>query len=294
MVSPREPRLWLARYLTMQKAMDSRIATMLRVAQQSIDQRLLALRGRENISSRVERTRLTSAKAEINRVLALLWSSMGDEVQANQARAAAAALQASFDWDETLLRVVFPRSDVREDMRNYLEDSVTRNVEIAVRRVTGSRFPLSQRVYKTQQLSTGWVDRQINNVFARAGSWKDLADAVKSSIRPDVPGGVAYAAKRLGRTELNNAYHAMSAQYNSDKPWVTGFDWNLSKSHPAPDECNELADASPYPRDAVPGKAHPQCLCYISPALPSVEEFVNNYRAGAYDDYLSARYGRAS
>lgn len=286
--------MWLLKYLTIQKAMDSRVATMLRNAQQDADRRLIAIRGRDNISTRVERARLASVKAEINRVLALLWMQMNDEVGSNQARAAAAALDASFDWDSVLLRVAFPRSDDRANIRNYLEHAVSRNVELAVRRTAGVSFPLSQRVYKAKQLSDGWVDRKIQAVIIRSGNWKELATEVKDSIRPDTPGGVAYAAKRLARTELNNAYHAMSAEFNADKPWVTGFDWNLSKSHPAPDECNSLADASPYPRNRVPGKAHPQCLCYISPALPTPEEFSANYRAGAYDDYMTAHYGRAS
>lgn len=294
MVSPRDPKIWLTKYLTIQNGADKRIESMLRGSISDIDQRLIALRGQENISSKVERTRLVSIKAEIQRSLSLLWLGMRSEVQSNQARAAAAALQNSYDWDETILRAVFPNSDVRDDMRNYLEFNVSRNVELAVRRISGEVRPLSARVYGAQQLSNGWVDRTIKNAIARGASWKDLADDVRGSIKPTVPGGVAYAAKRLGRTELNNAYHAMSAEYTRDKPWVTGIDWHLSKSHPAPDICNTLAAGSPYPQDAVPPKGHPQCLCYISPALPSVEDFVAGYRAGLYDDYLNAKYGRAS
>lgn len=286
--------MWLTRYLVIQNGADKRIEGMLRATLSDVDQRLIALRGRENISSKVARTRLISVKAEIHRALSLLWLGMRTETQSNQARAMAAALQASFDWDETILKAAFPRSDDREDMRNYLEFSVSRNVELAVRRISGEVRPLSARVYGAQKLSTGWVDRTVNNALARGASWKDLADDVRSSIKPNVPGGVAYAAKRLGRTELNNAYHAMSAELTRDKPWVTGVDWNLSKSHPKIDICNFLADGGPYPTDSVPAKGHPQCLCYISPALPSVEDFVAGYRAGLYDDYLTVKYGRAS
>lgn len=287
----RDPRTWLTRYLDLQRVEDTTLQGYLEEALRDAEARIAALRGRTNISSIVETAQLNQARIEILRILDVLWDAVRNQVASAQARANAAAVEQSFNWDDVLLRRIFPGAGEREAMRNSLRATASRNVEAAVVRMTGFRYPLSQRVYRAQALSNGWMDRRINSNLARGTSWAKFQADVRDFIRPDTPGGVAYAAKRLARTEINLAYHAMSVEHNRDKPWNTGIAWNLSRSHPVPDICNLLADRGPYAEDAVPAKPHPQCLCYVTPETVTPEAFVQNYRAGQYDEYIASHYG---
>lgn len=286
-----ESREWLTRYITYQQKQDRKLINLLEKASRDADKGIRALAGKTNISAKVEATRLREVRSQIERLLEKLWSEIGNQVAAGQHGAAALSLENSFDWDSTLLRAVYPDADTRDAMRRYLSSSGDRNLQAAFAR-QGNRPPLSLRVYRSRQLSTGWVTRTIDSSLARGLNYKQLADEVRSSIRPDTPGGVAYAAKRLARTEINAAYHAVTVEQNRLKPWNTSMTWALSKSHPTPDICNLYADRSPYDLGAVPDKPHPQCLCYTYANTVSSEEFVRAWRAGEYDMYISENYGQ--
>lgn len=132
---------------------------------------------------------------------------------------------------------------------------------------------LSQRVYRNAQLTSGKIERLIRAGIIQGLSAKELAKTVKDYIRPDVKGGVSYAAMRLARTELNNAFHERQKQIIAGKPWALAV-WNLSKSHPHRDACNDLAEGGPYEADEVPDKPHPQCLCYLSYQLAPEKDIV--------------------
>lgn len=275
----------------MQRRADADVIKALQAASRDIDARLKALRGSQNISAKVEAAQLQTAKASIHRILAELWTSMGRKIKARQAEAMAEALERGWQWDQILLTRAGLSPEQRAAMKKSLLQTADRNVEVAIRRINGDAAPLSRRVYKSQQLSTGWVDGKINSALARGLNWKQFAEEVKSSINPSTAGGVAYAAKRLARTEINAAYHAATVAQNRDKPWNTGMVWELSKSHPTPDICNLYADRSPYPLGEVPSKPHPHCLCYTYPETVSAEEFRSNLRSGRYDAYLFENYG---
>jgi hypothetical protein len=132
---------------------------------------------------------------------------------------------------------------------------------------------LSQRVYRNAALTSGRIERLIRSSLIQGLSAREIAKRVKDFIRPDVKGGVAYAAMRLARTELNNAFHERQKQIIRNKPWAMAV-WNLSKSHPHRDECNDLAEDGPYEADEVPDKPHPQCLCYLSYKLAAERDIV--------------------
>jgi len=158
-------------------------------------------------------------------------------------------------------------------------------LEAALRRMEGSSYkPLSGRVYDTKKLATGWVDDKINQALVSGWDAKRLAKEISGSIRPDTPGGVSYAANRLARTEINNAFHASAAKRYQDSGIVDGVDWNLSSSHPEGDVCDSLAGDSPYDVEEIPAKPHPNCYCYITPHLPEPDEFIDNLLAGKYGD----------
>jgi len=44
-----------------------------------------------------------------------------------------------------------------------------------------------------------------------------------------------------------------------------------------------------YPKDEVPRRPHPQCLCYVTHVQEDDEVFTNKLAKGDYDDYLNER-----
>lgn len=290
-MAARDPRSWLTKYISLQQRFDREIFRALQRANTDAEARIRALRGRVNISSVVETAQLRQAQIELHRVMATLYDAIGDTTRRGQEEAAALAVEQGWSWDQILLTRVFLTAAEREVMHRSLQQTASRGVEAAIARMTGTQIPLSTRVYRSRTLSSGLLDARINSALARGISWSQFATEVRTSIRPDAPGGVAYAAKRLARTEINNAYHAMSVETNKDKPWNTGMVWKTSGSHPEPDLCDLYEDRSPYPLGEVPRKPHPQCLCYTYPETVSPEEFMRQYRAGSYDSYINATYG---
>jgi hypothetical protein len=164
---------------------------------------------------------------------------------------------------------------------------------------TAAGIPLSQQVYQTSVVSGGQLDRVINAMIANGASAREIANRVYQFIDPLTPGGASYAAMRLGRTELNNAFHTTSVRLAHENPMVEAMKWNLSESHPRPDQCNDYAqsshyrggDAGVFRTDEVPGKPHPQCFCYVTPITLSDKEFIENFNKGKYDDYIDSKLG---
>jgi hypothetical protein len=155
-------------------------------------------------------------------------------------------------------------------------------------------------VYRTSQLANGFVDRAVNRVILQGGSWQDIAKEVKPMINPATPGGVSYAAKRLGRTELNNAFHTTQQASAEVNPFVTALRWNLSLSHAKLDRCDELAKGHSrnkasglYVPSDLPVKPHPQCLCYTTNEMMSEDSFLDLVSNPDYLDGLVDEYGQA-
>lgn len=219
-----------------------------------------------------------------------MWRQIGNLIRAGRFEAQAEALNASFDWDEVLLKRVYKDPKKRAAMRAYLLASADKNVDAMIIRVLKSQRPLSAKVYKAQALSRGQLDRAINSALARGASADEMAKVVRDFINPNTPGGAPYAARRLARTEINNAYHAQSIQEQQGKPWVQAMEWHLSKSHRVPDLCNKYAEIKEYPVDGVPDKPHPQCFCYVIPKTISADEFDKLFLAGGYRTWIESKY----
>lgn len=194
------------------------------------------------------------------------WQSgIGPIIQRSYPRAAAAAAR-SFSMIDKVLQDTVGRtaanvllSTFRETARQGLELDRVRRAKV-----------LSPRVYRNSQLASGAVERTIRAGIIQGLSAKELAGNVAKFISPSTPGGVAYAATRLARTELNNAFHE-AQKIQGEAPWVAATKWNISKSHPKPDDCDRFAEQDIYdlgkgcyPADRVPDKPHPQCLCFTT------------------------------
>jgi hypothetical protein len=101
---------------------------------------------------------------------------------------------------------------------------------------------------------------------------------------------------RLGRSETLNAYHTTAVRKYQQTPWVEKVRWTLSGSHPRPDECNEFAEGGNlrnglWSPDQVPGKPHPNCLCYIEPVTMNLDAYAKKFKAGEFDDYIDQQMG---
>lgn len=289
-------QIWLTRYLRLQKRYDVKVNERLAAAMRDIER---DLDGLENggIGAVVRDIQLRQAMTSISGTLSAFWNAIGDIIQAGQQDAATEALRTSFDWEEVLLRLNIT-SAKRKAMRASLISAGSFNVEAMLARIYRTRLPLSQQVYKTAALTEGWVESRIDKALAKGATVAELAREVRDFINPKTPGGATYAARRLARTEINAAYHAVTIDHFTDSPWVVGMQWRLSGSHGPLDVCDSMArnnhsglGKGVFPRDAVPPKPHPQCLCTVYPKMMDPGRFSNTFARGDFDNYISATYG---
>lgn len=285
--------VWLTPYLALQTHYDSLVQQALTAAASSAAREIQRLQGKGGIGAAVRRAQLTQAEAALHIVLQDLFRKVGATVQAGQQAAAAQALLAGWNWDGTLLNNVYRTRRERDAARRALLAAAPKNVEAMILHMRGGGLPLSAQVHKSESLALGWVRDAVNVAIGRGANARELARDVRNFIRPEVPGGVSYAAMRLARTEINAAYHAVAVNDASGKPWVRQMQWNLSRSHPAPDICNRYA-AQTWPVEKVPDKPHPQCFCYVTAILATESQFLAAWRRGEYDVYLASHYERAA
>lgn len=240
--------------------------------------------------STVRGAQLAASRAAARAAVTGVFGDLGPMLKEGRIDAAALAGRLLGPEEKALLANVFD-GETLAAMQRAEEARAVAGIEAAARRISGeSKIPLSQQVYRTTQLSNGFVDKAITTGLAQGLSAAELAKRVKGMIDPNTPGGVSYAAKRLARTEINNAFHASAKARMKAKPWVQAVKWNLSGSHSTPDICNEYADGEnedgTWDPGNVPDKPHPQCLCYVTPVLETDDQFIDNFINGQYDSYI--------
>jgi hypothetical protein len=276
----RKPKTPLQHYLPVQNVLDRQLATILYDAAAHAEKLILQYEGKVGIGAKVDIVQLRAMKRSLKEQADAYWKGIGTATGKMYGPAAVAAAESGAAELRAMLREHgLSPSEYRAAKLIQAVDGVP---ALLARGANG--IPLAESVYGSANLANGWVDRTINRGILLGRSAKQIAADVAHLIRPDVRGGVSYAAFRLGRTELNNAFHRTYINQHQDEPWVYGFKWNLSGSHPEPDECNEYAQDTHYAggepgvfrTDAVPGKPHPQCLCYVTAEMESEEEFMNN------------------
>lgn len=269
---------------------------ILRASAARIDQELKRLEAKTGIGNAVRAQQLRQARAAMHREMAVLWDRLGDAIASGKERAAAAAVAGMMSKD--LLKSVISPKDLKTLTRS-LERSAVQSLTHAESRILVSRIPLAKSVYHNEALSSGKIDDIINAAISRGASAAELARDVRAYINPNTRGGVRYAAQRLGRTELNNAFHATQVRQAQTQPWVEGVKWEISGSHPKPDECDDYAEGVNYPGaeagfwkpEDVPPKPHPNCLCFLSPVPMSRDAFIDSFNRGDFDSYLDEEFG---
>lgn len=240
----------------------------------------------------VQRAQLERVRRELLAEQAKLFDRLGDKVSARRLRSATRAAKLSRVADRALLTLAGAGD---EGKRLYDGATITaqRTIDTMLTRLGISKVPLAERIYNTRVWMDGRLDRLISAELVKGLNAARFAKVARDWFNPSVKGGTRYAAMRLARTEINNAFHATSITYAQDKPWVSKMDWNLSGSHVVPDKCNEYADLSPWDVYAVPRKPHPQCLCNVTEVQMGEDEWIDRFIAGEFDQYLDAELDKA-
>jgi len=275
-------------YLRTQRVTDRELARLLLVAAEDAEKRILARAGNK-ISDKVTRAQLQLISAELRAQVVALWPNVDNVVRQGMLNAADAAAKAENLLTSTLYRAAgIPAAEMAAAVRQQARQGAE---NLYSRKLAGR--DLSARVYRTSVGAQGMLQGTINKALAQGANWKRLAGDVKGLINPRVPGGVSYAAERLARTEMNNAFHETQKRSAISNPFIDAMKWNLSSSHPEGDVCDSLADddhegmgAGVFKKQNVPGKPHPNDLCYLTPEVVDEDEFVRKFHKGEYDKYL--------
>jgi hypothetical protein len=271
---PRRPaaRSLLNSFLGEQVQVDAELAQVLQLAarQSAAQVRRLNLKKGTSVGARVRAAQFQQVLSEILRIQSDLWvDGVQGTILRNLERAERAA-EASLDDVGLILE-----NAVGERRAAALLEGFRQAAKAGMRldRTRRARA-LSARVWKNASLAQGRVERLIRAGIIQGLTARELAQNVRSHISPTTPGGVGYAAMRLARTELNNAFHE-AQKHTAAAPWVRAVRWNLSGTHKSrvkgTDKCDLMAtqnifDLGPgrYPADEIPDKPHPQCLCFVT------------------------------
>jgi hypothetical protein len=261
---------------------------------------------------------LAEAAAEAGKAAdALDVSKVGGSVRAAQLRATKAALHESMrkSWEGVGYLTIFGEREAAQAAAESVDalagkllgkhlgqqarDSILAQSKARVDAYISRQeniVQLSSAVYKNAALYSGRVDKVVNLALLQGKSASELALDVERFINPNVSGGVKYAAMRLARTEMNNAFHLYTIRTTREMPWVKGYQWLRSnRGSRTDDACARYANDDGYglgrgvfPKAQVPNKPHPNCLCYIIAVMMSDEEFSDAQKKGRFARYLSA------
>lgn len=285
---------WLLKYIAVQKLYDKKVVSALQRAMYDAGKSADKLKG-DTIGKRTKRYQANLVRNEIRAVIKTMFKDLVPTIHAGQQDAAEAAATAALKQDAKVLKALFPDPKDRKTWEVSFKQSARHGIGAMVTRIEKTQLPLSKRVYKTSAWTSGNLDKVINSHLARGSSAQELAKAVRKYIDPKTPGGVSYAALRLARSEINNAFHAMSIDAAAQFPWVEEMEWHLSKSHGEEGcLCEFYADEGLFPIDDVPPKPHPQCMCFVVPHAISWPEFENKFKSGLFIEFYENKHGNTA
>lgn len=272
-------------YRRVQKAAEDDLAAILESTARAIRARIAKLpRG---LGGQVRAAQLRTTLAAIRKMQQAMWTG---KIQPRVVRGIKDSEAAAESAIETMTRVAYAAlpDAAAEALVRGLRAAAQSGLKSDAARVVR---PLSARVYRQRALDEGKVEQMIRQGLIANLSARELANSVYKYVSPTTPGGSSYAAMRLARTEINNAFHERQL-LGAKRPGVSAVRWNLSGSHRVPDLCNKYADHGGngrWPVGEVPEKPHPQCFCYLTYITESPETFRKKLDAGDYDAELDRR-----
>ena len=279
-------RKWLNKFLNLSARQDVIVKTVLEHGAEDARNRLIDLQFRKTFSAGVRAAQIRLAMNEIRIVTKEIFGDMIPIIKDGHKDAASIASEGLSEIDMDYLESIFVTKAAVKDFIESQKRSAQLGVAHAISRVTKSEKPLSARVYRSRSLANQWVQRLVTSSILRGDGAREIADAVKGHILPSTPGGTSYAAMRLGRTEINNAFHATAITQAEDRPWIEEMEWNLSATHVLQQcRCELYRQVRYFPMGNVPEKPHPNCRCFVTPVLESFDTFLMKYKAGYYRDW---------
>lgn len=239
------------------------------------------------VTARLGEDSLRAVQINLAKVNAEAWAGVGSATRVGIGDGVYSATEYQALFDEQLFAAAGVSSSYWR--ASQLATAQQGAESLIARKVNG--ITLSDRVWRDSVASRRGLNDTINAGLLLGQSPAEIARNVKGYLRPDVPGGASSAAMRLGRSEVLNAYHTTAISNYQKSPWVNRVIWNLSGSHPRPDQCNDYADQETYLPTEVPDKPHPNCLCYITPEVMPLDQFKKNFDKGVYDKHISEVMG---
>lgn len=205
-----------------------------------------------NIGDKLQRAQAEAIAKAAKSHLAGDWSSIGSVLSEARKQAARASVASFYDQIGEPLGKLLGK-DGLESLVSAESVRAANTINTVMARLSDSRRSLSQQVWSTKAMTNRWLDSKINQALARGWDAKRLAKEVVGFVNPNTPGGASYAAMRLARTEINNAFHSQTIQQMQNSGVVDYVKWNLSRSHPDRDICDDLAEHRLG--DPIPGAA---------------------------------------
>lgn len=279
----------MEKYLAVEAKSDTRIRTILVQGAEDAATKIASLASNSTFSAGVRSAQIRLTMEVVRDVHNSIFKQALPVIKKGQNDAADTAVDAFGATDLRYLRAALRTTGAVDSFVDGQRKQAELQVAHAVNSITRSDVPLSSRVYRTRSLANGWVKRIVVSSIMRGDSAVDIGKAVRSHISPGVAGGTHYAALRLGRTEINNAFHATTIDLAKNRPWVEEMRWNLSKVHVADDgdKCETYAAIGLFSVGQTPTKPHPQCRCFCTPELMDFDSFATNLKAGYYRDWTS-------
>jgi hypothetical protein len=269
-------------YRKVQATTERELRIMLELAARAIQKRIASLP--VGIGGQVRAAQLRATLSAIKKLHRSMWSAgVGPAVE----RAMKDSVDAAESAIEAMTRVAY--AALPDAAAEALVRSLRASAESGLKSdAARKRRDLSTRVFNNRALFDGKIEDLIRQGLISNLSAKELADSVYKYVSPTAKGGPSYAAMRLARTEINNAFHERQVQ-GAQRPGVKAVQWNLSGSHVVPDECNLYAAHKPYAPDQVPDKPHPNCFCYLTYVTMTPADFQKALADGKFDDELERR-----
>jgi len=205
-------RTWL-RHLGDQRAFDRELRAILLDAAKSAEREIKSIIT-DNVSSALRMAQLRIAISKLTMISNEMW---GATISPAMIRAAEQAAQLGVEGLMAIDNILFKAvGDI--DLRDSVLEAAQASANNVRSRLLND-IHLSDKVYKTQALSNKWVEQAVNRGIATNKSAREIARSVRHLIDPNVKGGVSYAARRLARTEINNAFHTTTIRAAADQPW---------------------------------------------------------------------------
>lgn len=296
-----QPSEWIRAYAQVQVVTDQQIVTILADAAEAMrtDMARIISKGRITMSDQIRHQQMATVRKALLEHQSAALRALGRVVEARRLEAAARAIHLGNAMDAYVLDRL-GRNSLAQEVLNNLVYGLEQTTEVALARMGYSYTDLAQNIYNNDVWLGSRIDQRISAMLAQGLSAKEFAREAVDWFNPSTPGGVRYASMRLARSEINNAFHAVSVQQVQDKPWVHAMEWHLSGSHPKADVCDEYANedkfnlgAGVWPKAEVPRKPHPHCFCYATGVQVGEDEFLNTLLGGGYDDWIAKQRAEA-